>query len=183
LVFARGFTQVDHFQPGCNVARPKVRPPKETRSTCPLSNVRLSSGCDTVFFWILFINCVALVSGVVQEPFAKLASVTRRLFSFSSNTQCRTLCGIGQSFRRLCSYRHHRRFHQQTDYHSQRRPESEPTSMMATALGQLRRAAQSHDALVGWPCLTAHSTGCGLWRAQYTSTSTATSTTSSSGRT
>ena len=101
MVCTRGFTQVDHFQPGCNVARPKVRPPKETRSTCPLSNVRLSSGCDTVFFWILFINCVALVSGVVQEPSAKLASVTRRLFSFISNTQCRTLCGIGQSFRRF----------------------------------------------------------------------------------
>src|SRR6201987_2854551 len=51
-VFTIGFTQADHFHPGCSVARPNVTPPNVTSSTWPLSNERFSSGDDKVFFSI-----------------------------------------------------------------------------------------------------------------------------------
>jgi hypothetical protein len=51
-VFTIGFRQVDHFHPGCSVARPKVTPPNVTSSNWPLSNERFSSGADKVFLSI-----------------------------------------------------------------------------------------------------------------------------------
>src|SRR5208337_2715648 len=47
-----GFKHVDHFHPGCKVARPNVTPPNVTSSSWPLSNERFSSGSDKVFFSI-----------------------------------------------------------------------------------------------------------------------------------
>jgi len=54
-VLAMGLTQVDHFQPGWRVARPKVTPPIEMISTRPLSKVRFSSG------WVSFFFCMVLM--------------------------------------------------------------------------------------------------------------------------
>ena len=53
LVFTIGFTHVDHFHPGCKVARPNVIPSNVTSSNWPLSNERFSSGSDKVFFFHL----------------------------------------------------------------------------------------------------------------------------------
>src|SRR5688572_29464663 len=47
-----GLTQVDHFQPGCKVARPKDTPPIVTSSNVPLSKVRTSSASDMLRFCI-----------------------------------------------------------------------------------------------------------------------------------
>ena len=44
-----------HFQPGINVARPNVTPPRVMSSSLPLSKVRISSGFDSFLLCILAI--------------------------------------------------------------------------------------------------------------------------------
>src|SRR3989338_4158919 len=56
VVFAIGFTWVDHFQPGSKVPRPMVTPPILTNSTRPFSNVRTSSGAPNPFTSIVAIS-------------------------------------------------------------------------------------------------------------------------------
>jgi hypothetical protein len=57
FVLAIGLTQVDHFQPGSNVARPTTAPATVTSSTLPLSNFRIYSG----EFKLFISNVLALI--------------------------------------------------------------------------------------------------------------------------
>src|SRR3989338_4394648 len=62
VVFAIGFTWVDHFKPGSKVPRPMVTPPILTTSPRPFSNVRTSSGAPNPLTSIVAISPPPLFS-------------------------------------------------------------------------------------------------------------------------
>jgi len=65
LVFTSGLTDVDHFHPGWNSARPTIAPPIFTSSSLPLSNFLVSSGFPNPLTSIFFGNCDHLIIAYV----------------------------------------------------------------------------------------------------------------------
>src|ERR1022692_1659895 len=70
-----GLTHVDHFQPGCKVARPKVTSLTVTSSTLPLSNERVSSGRARLFFCIF--SVVAIIISSVSNAYYRSQGLSR----------------------------------------------------------------------------------------------------------
>src|SRR5581483_8817203 len=70
-VLTMGFTDVDHFHPGSNVALPIVASPRFVRSIFPLSNFLVSSGLDILFLCIstIVIRRMAIVSKIDCESY------------------------------------------------------------------------------------------------------------------
>src|SRR2546426_12191552 len=74
-----GFTASDHFHPGSSVARPTLLPAISTRSTLPLSKVRVSSAASKLLAWF----------GMPASLEWRVAGLARRLSERARSTHVR----------------------------------------------------------------------------------------------
>src|ERR1039457_5824489 len=87
-----GLTHVDHFQPGCKVARPKVTSLTVTTSTLPLSNERVSSGRARLFFCIF--SVVVIIISSITVSYHRNQSLSKGRRAERGDQAVRSLCSL-----------------------------------------------------------------------------------------